>query len=296
MKNVRKFHTAALAWYAANARSFPWRGERDAYRVLISEMMSQQTQISRVVEYYERWLVRFPTIDALASASKTDVLREWSGLGYNSRALRLHALAKIVAAEHRGKLPRTAEELMLLPGIGRYTAHALVCSAYRKPVPVVDVNIQRVFSRVFFEVASASEMRSEKESWAIASSVLPEDDAYRWNQCLMDLGALFCTARAPKCGACPLRAFCQSADLPAFKAPEKKIVKEEPAFKGIPRRLFRGKILKLLVAGPMLEDDIAQRLWNEFGEHEAAWLRHVLDGMEKSELISRRGKKISVAA
>jgi len=296
MKNVKSIHAAALGWYSVNARTFPWRSERNAYRILISEMMSQQTQISRVIGYYERWLAVFPTIPALAAASKTDVLREWSGLGYNSRALRLHALAKTVVEEHGGRLPRTVEALLRLPGIGRYTAHAVVCCAHRQAMPVVDVNIQRIFSRVFFEVETSDEMRSDKESWAIAASVLPADDAFRWNQSLMDIGALFCTARSPKCSQCPLRKFCLSAESPVFQVPVKKIRKSEPGFKGVPRRLFRGKILKLLHAGPMSEDDIAQRLWSEFGDDETAWLRHVLEQMEKGALISRRGRKISVAA
>ena len=296
MKNVKLFHRTALEWYSRNARIFAWRGERDPYRILISEMMSQQTQIARVVIYYERWLKAFPTIAALAAASKRDVLREWSGLGYNSRALRLHACAKTAVALYHGKLPRTVEELLALPGIGRYTANAVVCSAYRKPVPVVEVNIRRIFSRVFFEVMSADEMQTEKDTWTIAESVLAKDDAFRWNQALMDIGALFCTARSPKCGACPLRKFCLSADSPVFLTPARKKKSGEPAFLGVPRRLYSGKILKLLHTGPMSEADIAQRLWTEIGDREAAWLRHVLELMEKSALISRRGNKISVAA
>ncbi len=296
MKSVKSIQSAALCWYALHARSFPWRSERDPYRILLSEMMSQQTQISRVIGYYERWLRLFPTLSALALASKGDVLREWSGLGYNSRALRLHALAKTIVADHDGKLPRTVDALQALPGIGRYTASAIVCCAYRKAVPVVDVNIRRVFSRAFFHVHAADEMQTERDAWTIAATVLPDTHVFQWNQSLMDIGALFCTARAPKCGLCPLSHVCKSAGSPAFLSPVTKKKNIEPAFNGIPRRLYRGRILKLLHAGPMSEDDIAQRLWNEFGDGETEWLRHVLGQMEKSELISRRGKKISVAA
>lgn len=296
MKHVKAIHTAALGWYSKNARKFSWRGERDPYRILISEMMSQQTQISRVIVFYEQWLRVFPTIEALAAASKREVLREWSGLGYNSRALRLRALAQIVAAEHDGKLPRTVEALLKLPGIGRYTAHALVCSAYRKPIPVVDVNIQRIFSRVFFDVHAANEMQPEKEAWAIAAKALPRRDVYRWNQSLMDIGALFCTARSPKCSVCPLAKFCMSADSPVFGLPSVKKKKTEPAFNGMPRRMYRGKILKMLHAGSMSEEEMAERLWTEFGDREFEWLRHVLAEMEKSKLIAYRGTKISIAA
>jgi A/G-specific adenine glycosylase len=295
MKRVKSIHKAALDWYAKHARSFPWRSQRDPYRILISEMMSQQTQISRVVGFYENWLQNFPTFSVLASASKQDVLREWSGLGYNSRALRLHSIAKIVVTDLDGKLPRSVDALLLLPGIGRYTAHAVVCCAYRKPVPVVDVNIQRVLSRVFFEVQSADEMLPDKEAWTIASAVLQKDDAFRWNQALMDIGALFCTARSPKCDACPLRKFCMSAGVPALTLPVAKKTKKEPAFHGMPRRVYRGKVLKMLQAGPMSEEDIAQRLWTEWGDAEYVWLRHVLAEMEKSELIVHRGVKIMIA-
>jgi A/G-specific adenine glycosylase len=296
MKNVKRFHKAALGWYTLNGRTFPWRSERDPYRILISEMMSQQTQIFRVIGYYERWLRVFPTVSALAAAAKSDVLREWSGLGYNSRALRLHALAQTVVAVHNGKIPRTVESLLLLPGIGRYTAHAVVCGALRKAVPVVDVNIRRVFSRVFFEIQTADEMQTDNEAWTIAAAVLPKDEAFRWNQSLMDIGALFCTSRSPKCLLCPLQKFCLSACSPVFMMPSAKKTKKEPSFKGIPRRLYRGRILKLLHTGPMSENDVAERLWPEFGDDETEWLRHVLAEMEKSELIERRGKIISVAA
>jgi A/G-specific adenine glycosylase len=299
MKKMTYLHTAVLRWYKLNARTFPWRPSRNSYRVLISEMMSQQTQISRVVDFYRRWLDAFPTIEALADASKADVLREWSGLGYNSRAVRLHALAKIVMNEHGGRLPRTVEALLRLPGVGRYTAHAVACAAYMQNVPVVDVNIRRVLSRVFTEAASAGDMVSEKDAWVLAEDALPRKNVYEWNQALMDIGAVICTARAPKCEACPIRSRCLSADAPAFKLPSAKKVKAakpEPAFNGVPRRLYRGKILKLLHAGAMTEADVLARLESEFGAQEPSWIRHVLDELEKSQLIVRRGKKISIAA
>lgn len=296
MKNVNSIHKAALSWYATNARTFPWRTERDPYRIVISEMMSQQTQISRVIAYYERWLHVFPTVSVLASSTKSDVLREWSGLGYNSRALRLHAFAISIVEEHGGKIPCTVEALQLLPGIGRYTAHAIVCCAYRKSVPVVDVNIRRIFSRLFFDVHATDEIQCERDAWAIAAQVLPAVDVFRWNQALMDIGALFCTSRAPKCALCPLQKYCTSAGSPVFLVPVKKQKKTEPTFNGIPRRIYRGRILKLLHAGPMCEDDIAQRLWNECGDREKEWLRLVLIQMEENGLVTRQGKKIGVAA
>lgn len=299
MKNLKSLHTAVLAWYGLNARTFPWRPCSNAYRVLISEMMSQQTQISRVVAYYHRWLEAFPTIEALASASKADVLREWSGLGYNSRALRLHQLANIVTSEHKGSLPHTVESLLALPGIGRYTAHAVACAAYQDAVPVVDVNIRRVLTRVFSPVERPGEMKPEKEAWALAQSALPGHDVYEWNQALMDIGATICTSRAPKCPECPVRRYCLSAESPVFSLPPVKKGKKaahEPQYNGIPRRLYRGKILKLLHAGGLTEEEIASRLEAEFGTLDPAWISHVLDELVKSDLIVRQGNRVAIAA
>ncbi|HLP16455.1 MAG TPA: A/G-specific adenine glycosylase [Bacteroidota bacterium] len=299
MKNLKSLHTAVLEWYKTNAREFPWRPSRDPYRVLISEMMSQQTQISRVVPFYTRWLKAFPTFKALASASKAVVLREWSGLGYNSRAIRLHALARIVTEDHHGRLPRSVEALLEFPGIGRYTAHAICCCAFLQNVPVVDVNIGRVLTRIFSEVSSASEMKPEKESWMLATSALPSTDVFEWNQGLMDIGATICTARSPKCALCPVRRYCKSADAPVFQMPALKNSaphKKEPSYNGVPRRLYRGKILKLLHAGAMTEADVSAKLEHEFGAQDEEWIRHVLDELEKSRLIVRRGKKVSIAA
>jgi len=200
------FTRKLLAWYKRNARVLPWRETRNPYAILVSEFMLQQTQVSRVLDYYPRFLKRFPTIEKLARARPKTVREAWDGMGYYARAANLHALAKQVA-ETGYRIPDDPEDLRTLPGVGRYTAGAVACFAYEKPVPTVDTNVRRVLERVFGN--SKREMRNA-ELWGLASRLLPKDGkrAWRFNQALMELGALICTARKPKCPECPLRSDC----------------------------------------------------------------------------------------
>ncbi|MDE3058864.1 MAG: A/G-specific adenine glycosylase [Bacteroidota bacterium] len=318
----RSGQSLVLHWYKHHRRSLPWRATHNPYRILISEIMAQQTQISRVVDFYSAWLKRFPSFKALASASRADVLRQWSGLGYNNRAVRLHQLAKEITSKYHGTLPRTIDELLTLPGIGKYTAHAVACFAFGQSVPVVDVNIYRVVSRMLFRpkkggkgnVRSASNVKSEKEIWNAATSLLPKKKASEWNQALMDLGSQICTARNPKCGECPLQTQCASAFSRTFHAPSKnsglrtgtsatkrvifngeKKRKIEPHHNGVPRRILRGRILKLLHSGPKRFNDILPML----GENRRAskrsthsskkFLCDVLTLMKNDGVIEMRG-------
>ncbi|PYO91775.1 MAG: hypothetical protein DMD62_14990 [Gemmatimonadetes bacterium] len=193
------FTRKLLAWYKRNGRDLPWRDTRNPYAILVSEVMLQQTQVSRVLEYYPRFMTRFPTIAALARARPKAVMEQWEGLGYYARARNLHLLAKRVA-ETGNQIPDDPEELRTLPGIGRYTAGAVACFAYEKPVPAVDTNVQRVLTRAF----------APKDVWALATKLTPRvgERAWRFNQALMELGALVCTARKPKCPECPVRSDC----------------------------------------------------------------------------------------
>jgi A/G-specific adenine glycosylase len=234
-------HRALLRWYRAHGRPLPWRRTSDPYRILVSEVMLQQTQVARVREKLPEWFRAFPTVRALAAASRREVLLAWSGLGYNRRALHLHEAAKALLARHRGRVPSGLDELLALPGIGRYSAHAVRCFAFRLRVPVVDVNIRRVFSRVLAARTRHDDMLSEREAWDIADALLPPRAYHDWNQALMDIGALFCTARTPRCGACPLRRHCASAHR--IEAPTS--VKKTPG-SVIPRRIHRGRVLALL--------------------------------------------------
>jgi A/G-specific adenine glycosylase len=251
--------------------------------------MAQQTQVSRVAVFYTEWLRTFPTLSALAKSSKADVLRQWSGLGYNSRAMRLHTLAKQLSENNGGKLPRTIEELLKLPGIGKYTAHAVACFAFGAEVPVVDVNIRRIFSRVFWNVRSTDDVRPEKEIWSLAAKTLPRNKAAEWNQALMDLGALVCTARNPQCGSCPVTSVCASAFSKAFKIKYAVKKKSEPSFKGIPRRIYRGRILKALHEKPLTPLQMGERIVERFHPRDMKWIMRVLEAMEREALIAIRG-------
>ena len=194
------FTRKLLAWYKRNARVLPWRQTRNPYAILVSEFMLQQTQVSRVLDYYPRFLKRFPTMNALARARPKAVREAWEGLGYYARARNLHKLAREVTRRHDGTLPDQPEQLRTLPGVGRYTAGAVACFAYEKPVATVDTNVRRVLERVF----------GAKDVWTLAGQIVPKhgERAWRFNQALMELGALVCTARKPKCPECPIRNDC----------------------------------------------------------------------------------------
>jgi A/G-specific adenine glycosylase len=200
------FTRKLLAWYKRNARVLPWRQTRNPYAILVSEFMLQQTQVSRVLDYYPRFLERFPTIDALARSRRGAVMEAWDGLGYYARARNLHALAKEVTRRHDGSLPEDPEELRTLPGVGRYTAGAVACFAYEKPVPAVDTNVKRVLKRAFLGAGN-----TERDVWALAETLVPKQGKRAWefNQALMELGALICPARKPKCPECPVRLECR---------------------------------------------------------------------------------------
>ncbi len=201
-----------LAWYAVNARTLPWRGHPDPYAVWVSEIMLQQTQVDTVSPYFERWMARFPTLEALAAASEQEVLALWEGLGYYSRARNLWRAARQVW-EAGGQMPRTAADLALLPGVGRYTAAAIASMAFGQDEAALDGNIRRVLARVFNVTLPARSPEGERQLWALAQQHLPPGRAGDYNQALMALGSQICTPRAPACLVCPLQALCQAAAL-----------------------------------------------------------------------------------
>jgi A/G-specific adenine glycosylase len=230
---VRSFTRKLLAWYARHARDLPWRRTRDPYEVLVSEVMLQQTQVSRVEQYYPRFLERYPTLETLARAKPKAVREAWEGLGYYARARNLHQAARSVVKHHDAKLPDQPKELEKLPGIGRYTAGAVASFAYERAVPAVDTNVGRVIRRVFIgmrdtgygmrpgrhpsripHLVSRSSPASpfSRQIWDIAATLVPRDGkrAWRFNQAMMELGALVCTARKPRCGVCPVRSGCKT--------------------------------------------------------------------------------------
>ena len=209
--SAQAFRRKLLRWWSRAARDLPWRRTRDPYRVLVSEVMLQQTQVSRVEEYYPRFLERFPDLGSLAAAPARAVREEWEGLGYYARARNLHALAKGVVRRYDATLPDEPEELIELPGIGPYTAGAVACFAYEKPVPAVDTNVSRVLRRVFWG-SNHAPRTTHRALWDLASALVPKNGkrAWKFNQAVMELGALICVARKPKCPECPVRPVCRT--------------------------------------------------------------------------------------
>jgi A/G-specific adenine glycosylase len=208
---VRRFQRRLLAWYARHGRDLPWRRTRAPYRVLVSEIMLQQTQVERVIPKYRQFLRRYPSLRALAAAPVDDVRRLWYPLGYNVRPLRLHAIARETVARYNGRLPDDAGALRALPGVGRYTAGAVLSFAFGRDVAVLDTNVRRVLTRVFLGARRAARLRGDRALWDLADRLVPAGRGYDFNQALMDFGATWCTARRPRCPACPMRPFCATA-------------------------------------------------------------------------------------
>lgn len=205
---ANQFRRRLLRWFSHHARDLPWRRTRNAYEVLVSEFMLQQTQVSRVLEYFPRFLERFSSVEQLARARPKAVREAWDGLGYYARARNLHALAKEVSGVG-GQVPDDPAALIKLPGVGRYTAGAVACFAYEKPVPAVDTNVARVIRR-FFGLRDGGP--GSRRVWEIAAQLVPKNGkaAWRFNQGMMELGATVCTARKPKCPECPVRRDCKT--------------------------------------------------------------------------------------
>jgi len=202
-----------LAWYDRHRRALPWRASRDPYRVWLSEVMLQQTRVAAATPYYHAFLERFPDLRTLARARVAEVLAAWAGLGYYRRARALHAAAQTVVREHGGRVPDDPEAFARLPGVGRYTAGAVLSIAFDRPLPVLDGNVARVLSRLHALPASARDPRGAKALWALATALVPRARPGDWNQALMELGATVCTPAAPRCGACPLRRRCRALAL-----------------------------------------------------------------------------------
>lgn len=197
-----------LHWFGRHRRDLPWRHTRDPFRIWVSEVMLQQTQTTKVIPYYERFLERFPTLEALARAPLSQILKSWEGLGYYARARNLHRAARHLLQHWQSKLPSKYDELIQIPGIGPYTAAAVASIAFHKHHAVVDGNVERVLSRLFHLKFSPKQPEGEKIVANLAQGLMPAKQARWWNQAVMELGALICTPRRPRCGECPLEKFC----------------------------------------------------------------------------------------
>jgi A/G-specific adenine glycosylase len=289
---------ALLTWFEQNARDLPWRRTRDPYRVLVSEVMLQQTQVDRVVPRYHAFLERFPTLEALAAAPLADVIREWAGLGYNRRAVNLQRAARAVLETHAGQFPRDPAGLRALPGIGAYTAGAVACFAFEQDVAFMDTNIRRVVRRVFAEPAAEP---SEAELLEMALAALPRGQGWVWNQAIMELGALICTAAAPACWRCPLRPFCRdyaarvAADEQALdgvasvpvRAARRVAERRETPYAGS-SRWYRGRIIDVLRAlpddSPLALAELGGRIKPDFTPAELPWLERLVTGLARDGL------------
>lgn len=213
-----------LTWYSKNARDLPWRRTKDPYKIWVSEIMLQQTQVQTVIPYYEKWIRRFPTSESLAKADISEALKLWAGLGYYRRARMLHQGARFVAQLPGKTLPLTPEELIKIPGIGRYTAGAIASIAFGKPAPLVDGNVIRVFSRIYALKNDIREPKAIEAIWDLAASLVPQKNAGDFNQSLMELGATVCLPQNPLCEKCPVSKECAAR---AQGCPEKYPVKKQ---------------------------------------------------------------------
>jgi A/G-specific adenine glycosylase len=214
-----------LSWYDANARDLPWRRTKDPYRIWVSEIMLQQTRVDTVLRYYDRFLERFPTVQDLADADEEAVRAMWSGLGFYRRARNLHRGARIVAQDLEGEVPNTPESILRIPGIGRYTAGAILSFAHDAKAPILDGNVIRVLSRLFRVEGAPDKAAVQRVLWALAEDVLPDDRPGDFNQAQMDLGATVCTPIAPACGRCPLSQHCETGpagDAETYPAPKRR--------------------------------------------------------------------------
>lgn len=279
-----------LSWYREHGRhSLPWRHTRDPYRILVSELMLQQTQVSRVQPKYEAFTSAFPTIGALAHASRHTVLTHWQGLGYNSRAVRFHALAKLIASGRAGKLPETRDELMALPGIGPYTAGAVIIFSQRKPSLSVDVNIERVLKRVFF-TPKAAPRKAEVDALQLRL-ITASGKPHHWHAALMDIGSAICTARKPKCASCPLLKQCNTRGV---RPDEMRAVPKQSRFPGS-TRWWRGQALKTLLQGPIKERHLLHRIKERPDADDEARFEAAIAAMIAEGIIERHRGDLRIA-
>jgi A/G-specific adenine glycosylase len=294
-RSKRAVQRALLRWHEANGMHAPWRDSRDPYQALVAAVMAQQTQMSRVLPSYERFIAAFPTLDALASASRADVIRVWAGMGYNQRAVRLHEAARTIVA--RG-WPRAASQLARIDGIGPFTAAIVASFAFGEPAACVDTNVRRVLGRI-----TGDETAAPRAWQAIADGWLAQDDPARWNQALMDYGASVCAAR-PRCEACVISRWCASRER--YAAPTTLVAEERSDYRvarprgpARPRfeetaRYARGRIIDALRALPpgdaIAVEALRRSIGNGSGPIEASIFSGYIDALEAAGLLARRGR------
>jgi A/G-specific adenine glycosylase len=291
--DVGAVRESLVEWYEADHRSFPWRETTDAYEIHVSEVMSQQTQLGRVVDAWHDFLDRWPTVDALADADRADVVAFWSGhsLGYNNRATYLHEAAGQVVEEYGGEYPETPDELAELMGVGPYTANAVASFAFDAGDAVVDTNVERVLYRAF----SVADDDGTFET--AAAELMPAGESRVWNNAIMELGGVAC-GKKPRCdeAGCPWRPWCDAYETGDFTAPD---VPTQPSFEGS-RRQFRGRIVRALGEHDELElDDLGPRIRVDYksdGNHGREWLRGLLADLADDGLVEVEERNGAITA
>ena len=281
---MSSLHQPVRTWYKKNKRDLPWRST-DAWGVLVSEIMLQQTPVARVLPIYIEWMKRWPTPAALAAATPAQIITAWGRLGYPRRALRLHECAKVISTQYKGRIPDTQSELRELPGIGDYTSAAIIAFAFDGRSLVLDINIRRLFARVIdgVEVPTAAPTKSERQD---RERLIPAKNPHVWAAATMELGALICTAKNPKCGQCPLADQCiwRSLDYPLSDQP-----KRTQSWHGTDRQC-RGVIVQALRENPSLAKKEIMQLWDVPSQVEKALLTLLEDGL----LVEEKGHRFSL--
>jgi A/G-specific adenine glycosylase len=302
MVHLAKIQAALLEWFAISRRELPWRHTRDPYRIMVSEIMLQQTQVDRVLPKYKAFLDAFPTLEALACAPTADVIRAWAGLGYNRRAVNMQRAARAVVEQYGGQFPRDIAALLRLPGIGPYTAGAIACFAFEQDVAFMDTNIRRVIQRLFVG-PEESLVAGEAQLLGIAETAVPPGQGWAWNQAVMELGALICTATAPACWRCPLQGHCRayaarraadeqifSNGTPPDPRRQRRVAERREAPYAGSSRFYRGRVVDVLrqvapgQAMPLRE--LGVQLKDGFSSNDMPWLCALVEGLARDGLVA----------
>ncbi len=304
-ETLRTVQETLLGWFEEHARDLPWRRTRDPYRILVSEVMLQQIQVSRAIPFYEAFVARYPSVVALADAPLADVIRTWGDLGRYRRVVNLHRAARRIVDEHGGDIPRDPAILVTLPGVGPYTAGAVACFAFEDDTAFVDTNMKRVLHRLFVGPDVPAPTAGQRDVLALAAAAVPAGRGWTWNQALMEFGALHCTARRPACGRCPVAPACQAGtSLPAALAARPKVSRPSvPAAGGDTpgvggpadgaHRVYRGKVLAALRELPVDDpvaavglDALGRRIRPGYDAGQRPWLVGVVGSLAADGLVA----------
>jgi A/G-specific adenine glycosylase len=283
-----------IPWFEENGRDLPWRRTRDPWRVLVSEVMLQQIQVTRAVPFYESFVALFPTPRALSEAPLSEAIRAWGDLGRYRRVVSLHRTAHLIVEEHGGEVPSDPEALVELPGVGPYTAGAVACFAFERDAHFLDTNIRRVLHRLFFGAEVPEPKAKESQLLGLAEAMVPRDRAWGWGQSVMELGALRCKARKPLCAACPVSELCAARPTIAEALARRPYATRATQGRGGSNRYYRGRVLAVLREAPpegVALGELGKALREGFGEADLPWLRGVVESLRKDGLARISSEK-----